>query len=279
MATRVHVLLVAALILGSGSAHAQFRPAGPPPVPGEDFHLEIGAVLWTPAPELVLSTDARAAIGSAGVDFVREFGITKTRFTEFRGVLKGGKHRLRVAKTPIAYASSAILERPIAFAGRLLPAGTNATIDLTWDLWRVGYQYDFVSRPRGSLGLVTEVKYNRIVADLRGTSGTVSASTLTDVKVPLPTLGFVLRVYPVRSVGLTADVTGIKMPGYIRNRLPDDLDVDGRFVDFDISATVSISRFLGIQGGYRSVATNYLVNDDSGDLTLKGGYIGGMVRF
>ena len=72
-------------------------------MPGEDFHVEIGAVLWTPDPQIVLSTDVRAAIGSAGgVDLVRDLGITKARVTEFRGALKGGKHRLRVAKTPLA---------------------------------------------------------------------------------------------------------------------------------------------------------------------------------
>lgn len=278
MMTRVLVLLLAALPVLATPAAAQFFPASDP-VPGENFHVEVGAVFWTPVPEIVLSTGERAAIGSAGVDFVREFGLTKVRFAEWRGALKGGKHRLRVAKTPVAYANAVELERPIAFAGRVVPAGAAGSTDLTWDLWRIGYQYDFVSRPRGMLGIVAEVKYNRIIADLTGTGGGVSGTTTTEVEVPIPTIGFVVRVYPTRTLGLTADFTGIKMPGFVRSRLPDDLDVDGSFTDFDISATISISRFLGIQAGYRSVATDYLVNDDSGDLTLKGPYVGGMVRF
>ena len=50
-------------------------------------------------------------------------------------------------------------------------------------------------------------------------------------------------------------------------------------MDFDIYATLNFGKNVGVQGGYRSVVAEYLVDDDQGDLKLKGTYFGGVVRF
>ena len=42
---------------------------------------------------------------------------------------------------------------------------------------------------------------------------------------------------------------------------------------------MSITRFFGIQGGYRMLEADYVVDDESGDLEMKGPYFGGVVRF
>ena len=51
------------------------------------------------------------------------------------------------------------------------------------------------------------------------------------------------------------------------------------FWDFDLYGTVNIGRHLGVQGGYRSIDAEYLVDQDVGQLNLKGPYLGGVVRF
>ena len=56
-------------------------------------------------------------------------------------------------------------------------------------------------------------------------------------------------------------------------------EFSAKLFDFDIYGTVSLGRNVGIQGGYRSVVAEYLVDEDSGDLKLKGLYFGGLVRF
>jgi hypothetical protein len=267
------VVLVAALTL-AGRADAQFRATEP--TPGEEFHVELAVMFWTPTPEILIATGGGA---TGAVDFVQEFGIANKRVTEFRGVLKGGKHKLRVSKVPVAYEESVRLAHAVTFGGRTFGAGTEAATRLTWDLWRVGYEYDFVARSRGLAGFILDVKQNRVTADIRASSALGTVQSLSDVKAPIPTLGFLVRVYPHRTVSLTAEYTGFKMPGFLRNRLPDDLKADGTFTDFDVSAVLSVTRYLGVQGGYRSVATDYTVDDDSGDLAIKGPYFGGIVRF
>ena len=58
-------------------------------------------------------------------------------------------------------------------------------------------------------------------------------------------------------------------------------DVRGKFYDLDIYGTAHFGKSVGAQLGYRSVVTDYLVNDgdDQGDLKMKGVYFGGLVRF
>jgi hypothetical protein len=278
MQMRVPVLLFAAVLLCPAFAAAQFRRP-PPPAPGEQYHVEIGAVGWNTTPGIVLATDGLAASGLHGVDFVQEFGFVSKRFTEFRGVLKGGKHKVRVGKVPVAYVESTRLARPLVFGGRTFSPGTDATADLHWDIWRYGYEYDMVSKPRGYFGIIAEVKHNRVKTDLSAREGALSVATLNDVTAPIPTMGVATRIYPHRLVAVTAELTGIKVPGFVRKKLPDDVQVEGSFSDFDVSATLSVTRFLGVQGGYRKIATDYLVDDGSGDLSLKGAYFGGVVRF
>jgi hypothetical protein len=69
----------------------------------------------------------------------------------------------------------------------------------------------------------------------------------------------------------TVEITGFK--------LPEGQELSGKYLDMDIFATVLIGRHFAVQAGYRSVDVEYLVDDDSGDLKMKGPYFGGSVRF
>jgi hypothetical protein len=271
-----HTVLAAASLLTATPAAAQF--AAQNPVPGEDFHVELGLMWWSPTPRLTVSTGALTALGTPGIDFVQDFGIGKTRFTEFRGVLKGGRSKVRFSRLPVEYLASARLQRTVVFGGRTYNVGVNATADLDWEMWRIGYERDFVSRERGLLGLITELKYNTVKATITASdiAGTVTSST--DVTAPVPALGFVGRVYPHRSVAITMEYTGLKFLGFIVDRIVDE-PFEADFNDFEIYGTVSVTRFFGLQGGYRSVSADYAIDDDSGDLGLKGPYFGAMVRF
>ena len=51
-------------------------------------------------------------------------------------------------------------------------------------------------------------------------------------------------------------------------------EVEVKFFDFDMYGTVSVGRNVGVQGGYRSVVVDYMVDEDTGDLKMKGLYFG-----
>jgi hypothetical protein len=265
-------------LLASSQADAQFRPQSDT-APGEDFNVELGLMFWKPSPSIVIGSDSLRTISATGVDFVQEFDIQDKRFNEFHAVVRGGKTKLRISHVKMVYNEAAVLQRSLVVGGRTFGVAADATADLEWDLWKIGYERDFVKTGRGLLGFIAEVNFNHVVANLGATSQGITATSLTDEKVPFPALGLIGRVYPHKNVGITAEWTGFKMPGFIANRLTDTENGAAHMKNFDVSVTGSITRFFGVQGGYRALSADYLLDSDSGDLEMKGPYFGAMVRF
>jgi hypothetical protein len=262
-------MLCAALVLAAaGRAEAQFRvqPALPP---AEDIHVELGAMFWTPTPELTIDSDQVNNTIGGPVDLVQDFGIQKIRFTELRAVLKPGlKHKIRISHVPAEYQESTSLHRTITYKGVTFPVNLPATADLKWDLWRLGYEYDFVASEHGLVGFITELKYNHVTGSITSTGvGTASV----DETAPVPTIGLIMRGYVHRYVSITGEFTGFKIP-HVKT-------FDGSFYDFDLYATGSITKYFGVQGGYHSVTADYVADTDTGNLKLKGPYIGALIRF
>ena len=91
---------------------------------------------------------------------------------------------------------------------------------------RSGYEWDFVSRPGGFLGLLTDLRYNKVVASLD--SPALSSTATTDVSVPAPAFGFIGRGYIGDWASITGEFTGIAglrrlrrrnvQPRYLRHR-------------------------------------------------------------
>jgi len=261
-------------VLVATRAEAQFNV--PAPAPGENFHVEVGLMFWAPTPELKLQTGALSGLGQ--VDLVQEFGFENTRFMEFRAVIKPGrKHKIRIAHVPFEYGRQVPLQRPIVFGGLTLPAGVPVASNVKWDLWRFGWEWDFVAADRGLFGLITEIKRNQVTADI----GTPLLGTeAIDVTAPILALGAIARIYPHRNFSVTVEFTGFKVFGFIRTvseAFVDDLEA--KTYDVDLYGTYNFGSHVGIQGGYRSVTAEYLIEDNSGDMKMKGWYFGGLARF
>jgi len=234
-------------------------------MPAEKFHVEIGTEWWQPTPHLSIQTDALASVGLVDFDFADEFGIDPSWFSEFRAVLKPArKHKVRISYVPVRYEQTSPLRTPISFNGSTFAGSATAT--LKWNLWRFGYEWDFMTRERGFIGMLADIKYNKVSASVRG-RGVAEA---TKAQAPIPGLGVIGRGYVTPRVSISGEFTGFKIVGG---------SVDGSFYDFDISATGNIFKGLGVQGGYRTVNANYTIDEDFGDLTLRGPYIGIVSRF
>ena len=258
-------LLVFSILIAS-RVEAQTRPAV---VPGEDYRVEAGVTFWTPSPDVTIRADRSGIIGTE-INLVTDFGIEDKTFTGFRATLKPGrKHKIRFEYVPISYDADTVLTREIVFQGRTFSFSIPASAALDWKLWRFGYEWDFVSRERGYVGLIGELKYNDVKAEIAG-AGRVEAG---EQKAPIPALGVIGRGYIARFVSITGEFTGFKLP----ESFNDQFIVE--FWDFDLYGTVNIGRYLGVQAGYRSIDAEYLVDEDTGQLNLKGFYFGGVVRF
>ncbi|MGE0394440.1 MAG: hypothetical protein AB7I25_09160 [Vicinamibacterales bacterium] len=258
--------LVASLLLAALAAavpaSAQF-PRVAPPV--RDYRVEFAYNTWKPQPELTL----RAGAGD-DVDLVGAFGLEKPNVRQFSLTVKPGMHhKLRFQYVPMTFDKDATLNQTFTWAGSTYSVNVPATLNLDWVLSRAGYEWDPISTPSGYLGLIAEVKYNQIRANV--TAEGVGRTSLR-TNAPIPAVGVAGGGYLLpRTLSVHFEVTGFQ--------LPDRVDLEGRFIDYDVRITGHLGRALGVQAGYRSIDARYLVDTDRGTLKMKGPYIGAALRF
>jgi hypothetical protein len=115
-----------------------------------------------------------------------------------------------------------------------------------------------------------EAKYTDVEATL---SNANIGTEFVRARAPIPAIGVIGRGYVVPNISITGEFSFFKLPEGI------DEDYGGRYYDFDLYGTVNFTDNVGAQAGYRSFVVFYKVEDDEGDLNLKGLYFGGVVRF
>ena len=108
----------------------------------------------------------------------------------------------------------------------------------------------------------------------------LTLSEFARARGPIPAIGIIGRGYVVPNISITAEFSGLKVPGIGEDeRRPDEPKYKARYFDFDLYGTVNFTDNFGAQLGYRSFDVEYKVEEDEGDLVLKGLYFGGVVRF
>ena len=236
---------------------------------GENYHVEIGAFLWTPTPEISISSESLGIIGS-NIDFVSDLGVETSTFKQLRVVLRAStRHKFRFEYTPINYTAHATLKKTIIFNGISYPITLPVDTELKWKAYRFGYEYDFVYQDRGFAGLILEAKYTDVETTLRNARD----FEFVHARAPIPAVGFIGRGYPASNISITGEFTFFPLPERISDRY------QAKYFDFDLYGTVNFTDNFGAQGGYRSFDVFYHINSDEGDLQLKGFYFGGIVRF
>jgi hypothetical protein len=236
---------------------------------GEDYNVEFMAALWNPAPSIVVSSESLGIIGT-DIDFETDLGIQRQRFPELRLVLRSGeKHKFRLQYIPIKYTAQSVLQRTIVFNGIRYDVGLPVNSEFLWKAVRFGYEWDFVYLDRGFAGFIAEAKYTSVSVTLDSPAGT----EFTRARAPIPALGGITRIYVAPNIGITLEITGFKLPESI------DEEYRATYIDFDLYGTVNFTNNVGAQIGYRSLDVTYTFEQDAGDLTLKGLYFAGVVRF
>ena len=256
------------VLLTANSVHAQYgRPMMNDPRPGEDYHVEAALGWWFTSLDATIRSDSIDIIGDP-IDVKSDLGYEDQTVTEFRLVLRPArKHKFRVSRTPVNFEGEEILERTIVFNGVTYPVGLPVQSEFKWSTWRFGYEYDFVYRRWGYIGVLLEARYTEAELELR----TPIRQEFTRIRGPIPAISGVARVYPSDRVSITAELGGLKFP---------EVDeYEGSLFDIDLYGTVSFNRYLGAQLGYRSLDLSYDADEDSGDLQLNGIYVMGVVRF
>jgi hypothetical protein len=256
-----------ALTASATRAQAQYgtRPLGNPAT-GEDYHVEVAFGLWTPDREIVVSSESLGIVGTR-IDAVADLGFENKTFKDLRVILRPSKKfKFRFGYTPIEYDAETTLTRAIVFNGQLYHVGLPVTSRLEWKDWRFGLEYDFVYASRGYLGFIAEAKYTDVEVDLTSPLTT----EFTNAKAPIPTIGVGGRVYVLKNLAVTGELTGLKL---------NVSGNEGTYVNVDLFGTFNFTNNFGVQGGYRTLKVDYVVDLDSGNMRLKGFTFGGVVRF
>lgn len=260
--------LLAALLL-PGLALAQV--AVPPPSTraiGEEYHIEVSGGMWKPAVFGVISSEQFGIAGSE-ISFTNDLGFESTRFADARLVLRPGKkHRFRVQYTPVSYSAASTLSREIVFNGILYPVNVPVQSTFDWKVWRFGYEFDFIYTDRGFFGILIEGRYTEMNAALKSSL----SDEFTRAKAPLPALGAVARVYPLRNLSITAEASGLRLPNI-------DDRYEANYLDVDVYGTFNFAHNFGIQGGWRRMNSFLRVESDSGDIKFQGFWFGGSIRY
>ena len=256
-------------------AAAQYRPlpssgygtaSGPV---GEPYYVEFAYNIWSPAPRIVLSSES---LGIAGTDInvQADLGVETQQTHEFRLVLRPGrKHKVRFEYLPMKYEADTTLTGEIIFNGIRFPVATQVGTLLEWKTYRIGYEWDFVSRSWGFVGMILQAKFIDANVELDSAIGNEYAH----VRAPLPALGAIARVYIARYGSITGEFTGFKLPDSI------DENYGGHDYEWNIYGTVNFSKNFGAQVGWRAHDFAYRVEQDRGSADLSGIYFGGVVRF
>jgi hypothetical protein len=253
-------------------AAAQFRPpSAPNPAVGEKYNIEASFAWWNPEPELIVSSESLGIIGD-NVNLVTDLGITQKRVASLNLVLRPAtKHKFRFNYLPIKYSAEGIVQRDFVFNGQHYRIGlpVNTTADLT--TFRFGYEYDFLYRDRGFLGVLFDLKYTNVDVELDSPIG----REFTSQVAPIPTFGIVGRGYIVPNVSISGELSFFRIP----ENLAEQIDGEGRYLDYDIYGTFNFTRNVGAQLGLRSIDVDYRRDLDTGVLNFTGWYFGGVVRY
>jgi len=256
---------LASSLLAAPCARAQSSGAAPP----DDFRVELTAAWWRPDAAIVLASDVPGTPGTA-IDFTRDLGFANRGLPDIQLVVKAAaKHKVRFEYIPIHYAASGTPARDLVFDGASYPSGAPIASTFDWKAWRIGYEYDFLVRPRFFAGLVVEGRQTDITVRLAGASADRSVRT----QIPIPAAGGIVRVQAARRLSLTGEIDFFKVPDNAAK------SYGGRYADVDLYATLALGRRLAARGGFRSLAIRHLGDTDSGTLRLNGVYLGAVVAF
>ena len=128
------------------------------------------------------------------------------------------------------------------FNGIRFPVTFPVATNLQWKAYRFGYEYDFVSRDRGYVGLILEARYT----DVQATLSNIVATEFARARAPIPAAGVVGRIYVVPNISITGEFSGIKWPESIND------NYRAKYFDFNFYGTVNFTNNFGVQAGYRS---------------------------
>ena len=186
------------------------------PATGERYHIEASFGWWNPSPDFQIASESLGVLGTV-IDAVDDLGIEKKQIPELRIVLRPGrKHKFRVDYLPMSYSASSTVHREFVFNGIKYNVNLPVSTELSWKTWHLGYEYDFIYRDRGFVGIVLQAKATDIQASIQAAA---LGREFARAQAPVPAIGGIGRVYVVPNISITGELDFLKIPEADRRAL------------------------------------------------------------
>ena len=231
----------------------------------EDYNFELEGRYWKPK----LNSTVRIVEDSIGTDvnLVNDLGFAETKgFGEARFQFKFfNRNKLNFSYLPMKWDADQVLTRTIQFNGQTYSAGTRVQSQLDMKLFKGGYELDLIVDRFGFLGFTLDV----LVADnhIEMKAPAQGIDEKHDATVPIPMIGLVGRIIPVKWLNATAKVSGLPMGGY------------GYILDAEASIEINPVKYVGISAGYRYLSAKAQYDDNLAEYKLDGFFAALKVRF
>src|SRR5580765_6821978 len=170
---------------------------------GEKYWIEFTVGWWQPTPTGSVASDRLDLIGSR-VDLVGDLALQGAAHGDLRLVLHPArKHKFRFQYSPVGTDGDSVLSRDIVFKGQTYPVSLPVQSTVNWTVMRFGYEWDFLYKPRGFLGVLVEVRQTHLDASLNSfiASGEITGDG------PVPSIGVAGRVHATRHLSISADAS------------------------------------------------------------------------
>lgn len=289
--------LALAFLMTSSPLRAQTpaqTPAQPAPAPPaapsfapfeEDYHFEVSADGWFTRPTTAMYSDTETVTTTAtsttaavttnvtgtNIDFIKQLNLSDQLFPTLHVLVRPlKKHKIRLDFYPLRYSQTATLTSALNFNGQTYASGDAVTSSLHWNEWELTYEYDFVTSPRGFLGGVAGLN----VYSVSGSMSDANKSGTASVGIPMPGLGAIGRYYFTPRFSATGAFTGFVLPG-------GNTSTNGHVINVQGYATISLSKNVGIQEGYRFFDAAHYFNSpvNTGEFQISGAFIGAVFRY
>jgi hypothetical protein len=175
------------------------------------------------------------------------------------------RHKFNFSYLPLKWDGDTVLTRTIQFSGQTYTAGTRVQSEADLKMFKGGYELDFIVGKFGFLGGSLDVMVTNVHAQLKAPSLTLDEKE--DFTVPIPMVGLIGRITPIKWVNLTAKVSGLPLGSY------------GHAFDAEAYLEINPIKYVGISAGYRYFSFLAEYDENKLDFKLDGPFAALKVRF
>lgn len=206
------------------------------------------------------SLQSSVSTGMSPIDLQKDLGFNN--YSTFAGKLDWKfthKNHLYIGGEAFNSSRQTVLTRTITFQGQTFEAGLTTQSSLNAPMYTVGYQYDFIRRRRGHLGLGVQFNLFNVTASIQAPAQVTSdgvhhaaVSASSSLIAPIPVAGPEVRFYLTNSprVFVEGNVYGMYFFGY------------GSFLSSAGTLGFTVNRHLTLNAGYQ-LGSRLVVNNSS----------------